>query len=97
MCADNDVPPEVRSDPLLANCFLANCLLANCLLADVSAGRFSISCQSESAPSGRPWYWLPYQQPSANAVDGRSLKDGAIYNRTGARICTVTQKAIREG
>ncbi|MET0701114.1 MAG: acyl-CoA thioesterase domain-containing protein [Mycobacterium sp.] len=101
MRADEEVPPEVHDDPLLANCLLA--YVSDWTILDpvqIGIGKTWQSLEAMASLDHAMWFhrpvdfsdWLLYEQRSPSAVGGRGLGYGAIYNRTGALVCTVTQE-----
>jgi acyl-CoA thioesterase-2 len=101
MRADEEVPPEVHDDPLLANCLLA--YVSDWTILDpvqVGVGKTWQTLDAMASLDHAMWFhrpvdfsdWLLYEQRSPSAIDGRGLGYGAIYNRTGALVCTVTQE-----
>ncbi|CAN5685797.1 thioesterase family protein [soil metagenome] len=101
MRADEEVPAEVHDDPLLANCLLA--YVSDWTILDpvqIGIGKTWQSLDAMASLDHAMWFhrpvdfsdWLLYEQRSPSAVGGRGLGYGAIYNRTGELVCTVTQE-----
>jgi acyl-CoA thioesterase-2 len=101
MRADDDVPAEVRTDPLLANCLLA--YVSDWTILDpvqIGIGKTWQTLDAMASLDHTMWFhrpvdfsdWLLYEQRSPSAVAGRGLGYGAIYNRTGELVCTVAQE-----
>ncbi len=99
--ADEVVPPNVHRDPLLANCLLAYVSDWSILDAvQVGVGKTWQTLEQMASLDHAMWFhrpvdfsdWLLYDQRSSSAVGGRGLGFGAIYNRAGALVCTVTQE-----
>ncbi|MCV7227306.1 thioesterase family protein [Mycolicibacterium komossense] len=99
--ADGEVPAEVRDDPLLANCLLA--YVSDWSILDpvqIGVGKTWQTLDAMASLDHAMWFhrpvdfsdWLLYDQQSPSAIGGRGLGCGAIYNRTGALVCTVTQE-----
>ncbi|CAN5310701.1 hypothetical protein BH09ACT8_BH09ACT8_25820 [soil metagenome] len=99
--AEDDVPAEVHDDPLLANCLLA--YVSDWSILDpvqVGVGKTWQTLDAMASLDHAMWFHRPvdfsgrllYDQRSSSAVAGRGLGYGAIYNRTGELVCTVTQE-----
>jgi acyl-CoA thioesterase-2 len=98
---DDEVPAEVHSDPLLANCLLA--YVSDWTILDpvqIGVGKTWQTLDAMASLDHAMWFhrpvdfsdWLLYEQRSPSAVAGRGLGFGAIYNRTGELVCTVAQE-----
>jgi acyl-CoA thioesterase-2 len=99
--AEDEVPVEVRDDPLLANCLLA--YVSDWSILDpvqIGVGKTWQTLDAMASLDHAMWFhrpvdftdWLLYDQRSPSAVGGRGLGYGAIFNRTGELVCTVTQE-----
>jgi acyl-CoA thioesterase II len=101
MRANEDVPPEVYRDPLLAACLLA--YVSDWTILDavqVGIGKTWQTLDAMASLDHAMWFhrpadfsdWLLYDQRSSSAIGGRGLGYGSIYNRTGELVCTVAQE-----
>ena len=99
--AEDEVPVEVYDDPLLANCLLA--YVSDWSILDpvqIGVGKTWQTLDAMASLDHAMWFhrpvdfsdWLLYDQRSPSAVAGRGLGYGAIFNRTGELVCTVTQE-----
>jgi acyl-CoA thioesterase-2 len=99
--AEDEVPVEVHDDPLLANCLLA--YVSDWSILDpvqIGVGKTWQTLDAMASLDHAMWFhrppdfsdWLLYDQRSPSAVAGRGLGYGAIFNRTGELVCTVTQE-----
>jgi acyl-CoA thioesterase-2 len=99
--ADDEVPAHVHDDPLLAQCLLA--YVSDWSILDpvqIGIGKTWQTLDAMASLDHAMWFhrpvdfsdWLLYDQRSSSAIGGRGQGYGAIYNRTGELVCTVTQE-----
>jgi acyl-CoA thioesterase II len=98
-----EVPPHVLTDPVSAACLLA--YISDWTILDpvqVAVGKTWRSLEHMASLDHAIWFhrpvdfsdWLLYEQRSPSVSGGVGLGTGAIYNRDGTLVCTVTQEGF---
>ncbi|MBI3214051.1 MAG: thioesterase family protein [Mycobacterium sp.] len=98
-----DVPDQLLTDPLLADCLLA--YVSDWTILDpvqVGIGKTWQSLEVMASLDHTMWFhrpvdfsdWLLFDQRAGSAVGGRGLATAAIYNRDGTLVCTVAQEGF---
>jgi acyl-CoA thioesterase II len=97
----DELPPALLADPVLAACMLA--YVSDWTILDpvqVAVGKTWQSLEQMASLDHAMWFhrpvdfsdWLLYEQRSPSVSGGVGLGTGAIYNRDGTMVCTVTQE-----
>ncbi|CAJ1507939.1 acyl-CoA thioesterase [[Mycobacterium] burgundiense] len=96
-------PAELVDDPLLATCLLA--YISDWAILDavqIAIGKTWQDLEHMASLDHAMWWhrpvdftdWLLYEQRSGTVTGGVGLGTGAIYNRDGTLVCTVTQEGF---
>lgn len=97
----DETPPQLLTDPVLAACMLA--YVSDWTILDpvqMAVGKTWQTLEHLASLDHAMWFhrpvdfsdWLLFEQRSPSVSGGVGLGTGAIYNRDGTMVCTVTQE-----
>lgn len=100
---DDEVPAEVHSDPLLANCLLA--YVSDWTILDpvqIGVGKTWQTLDAMASLDHAMWFqrpfradeWMLYVSQSPSASGSRGLATGRFYSQDGRHLASVVQEGM---